>query len=516
MQTDHFPAGAGPRLTPDQPSTRTALLVLLLVYVVLWPLVATLSHHSPPLDMVEGFVWSLHPQAGYYKHPPLPAWVISASIFLAGKHMLALMVLGPLCIVAALVSLWWLTRQFLDERQAVVALFLTATQFYFNVLIPEFNHNVIQIPLWALSITLFWMATRRGQMIWFFLLGLSLGVCALAKYSAALLYLFMMIWPLLDSDSRRHLSVGKVGLCVVTTVMVTAPHLIWLLNHDFQPLHYAQGRMSEHLSLSGRFIEVVSFLAAQLGILSVMLLLTAWLMYRHRATQAPVISTSRQGLSSFASPAVVLCAASLVPLLLSLAVPLIGGRPLRDMWAMMMFTPIGVALVCWRPVMFEMLGQRRWLVAWVMFQGLLMAAYAGNVYYKTQLRPSLSRPNFPGPELARLIENDWQQKTGVPLRYVVGSTWAAGNVAFFGRSTPDVLINGDYGISPWVSPERLQACGYVLLWAPEKSGREPGPWLRDMNPGLPEAETELRLPSQPAINLTVRWVVVPPAGRCDD
>ena len=516
MQTDYLPAGAGARLIPGHPAVRTALLVMLLVYLVLWPLVATLSHHSPPLDMVEGFVWSLHPQAGYYKHPPLPAWVISASIALAGKQSLALLALGPLCIVAALVVLWWLARQFLDERQAIVALFLTTTQFYFNVLIPEFNHNVIQIPLWALSITLFWMATRRGQLIWFFLLGVSLGVCALAKYSAALLYLFLMIWPLLDIDSRRHLRIGKVMLCVVTAAMVAAPHLIWLLNHDFQPLHYAQERMSEHLSPAGRVSEVMSFLAAQLGILAVMLLLTAWLMHRYRATQASVVSAPRQGVLSFSSPAVFLCAASLIPLLLSCSVPLLGGRPLRDMWAMMMFTPIGVALVCWRPAMFEVLCQRRWLVAWLMLQGLLMAVYAGNVYYKTQVRPSLSRANFPGPELAHLIENDWQKKTGAPLRYVVGSTWAAGNVAFFGKSTPDVLINGDYGVSPWVSPERLQACGYVLLWAPEKPGREPGPWMHDMNPGLPEAQTELSLPSQPAVRLTVRWVVVSPAGRCDD
>lgn len=488
---------------------------MLLVYLVLWPLVATLSHHSPPLDMIEGFVWSLHPQAGYYKHPPLPPWVISASTSLAGKHMLALLVLGPVSIVLALLALWWLARQFLDERLAVVALFLSTTQFYFNVLIPEFNHNVIQIPLWALSITLFWVATRRGQLIWFFLLGVSLGFCALAKYSAALLYLFMMTWSLLDIDTRRHLSVGKVLLCAATAAMVAAPHLTWLLQHDFQPFHYAQERMSEQLSLAGRFGEAVSFLAAQLGILAVMLLLTAWLMRRHRSTEAPLAPAAGLRSATSVSPAIFLFAASLIPLLLSLGVPLIGGRPLRDMWAMMMFTPMAVALVCWRPLLFAVLYQRRWLFAWLVFQAVLMATYAGNVYYKTQVRPGLSRANFPGPELAQLIENDWQQKTGVPLHYVVGSTWAAGNVAFFSKATPDVLINGDYGISPWVSPERLQACGYVLLWAPEKSGREPGLWMREMNPGLPETETELSLASQPAIRLTVRWVVVLPAGRCD-
>lgn len=515
MHTDTSARGAPARLIPDDPSTRAALLLLLLVYAVLWPLVALLSHHSPPLDMIEGFVWSLHPQAGYYKHPPLPAWIIAASVALFGKQSLALLVLGPLSIVAALVALWWLARQFLDERMSAVALFLATTQFYFNVLIPEFNHNVIQIPLWALSIALFWMATQRGERVWFVALGASLGLCLLAKYSAVLLYLFMMLWLLLDAASRRHLSPGNAALCIVTAAAVAAPNLIWLVSHDFQSLQYAQDRMSERLSVAGRFLEIGSFLAAQLGILIVMLALTAGLMLKARATRVPGGQATPHDPLRSSSPVVFLFAASMLPLLASLAVPLIGARPLRDMWAMMMFTPLALALVCWRPALFAALSRRRWLFAWLLLQGLMLAAYAGNVFYKTHVRHTLSRANFPGHEIAQLIETDWQQKTGSPLRYVVGSTWAAGNVAFHATSTPDVLINGDYRISPWVDPAKLQGCGYVLLWAPEKSAREPGPWMRSMNPGLPEEEAEVSHPAQPAIRVVVRWVVVPPAGRCD-
>ncbi len=515
MRTGTFSFRASARLIPDDPSIRAALFVLLLVYAVLWPAVAVLSHHSPPLDMIEGFVWSLHPQAGYYKHPPLPAWIIAASVAMVGKQPLALLMLGPLSILAALIALWWLARQFLDERLALVALLLTTTQFYFNVLIPEFNHNVIQIPLWALSITLFWMATRRGQLIWFFALGISLGLCALAKYSAALLYLFMLVWLWLDAESRRALSTGKVMLCMATAAAVAAPHLIWLVRHDFQPLHYAQERMSEHLSVAGRLGEMSTFIAAQLGILVVMLILTAWLMYRNRVAGATAEPISLHDPQASRSPAAFLFAASLLPLLASLAVPLIGGRPLRDMWAMMMFTTMGLALVCWRPAMFAALCQRRWWLGWLLLQGLLLTAYAGNVFYKTQVKPGLSRANFPGPELARLIEADWQQKTGAPLRYVVGTTWAAGNVAFYATSTPDVLINGDYRISPWADAGQLRDCGYVLLWAPEKPAREPGPWMSQINPGLPEAVAEVSHPAQPAIRVPVRWVIVPPTSRCD-
>jgi hypothetical protein len=298
---------------------------------------------------------------------------------------------------------------------------------------------------------------------------------------------------------------------VAVAAVVAAPNLIWLVTHDFQPLHYAQERMSEQLSVAGRFAEIASFLAAQLGILLVMLLLTIWL--ARRPTHD--VSMNRQKFSVQASPVVFLFAATAIPLLGSLAVPLIGARPLRDMWAMMMFTPLALGLVCWRPAMFASLYQRRWLAAWMVLQGLLLAVYAGNVFYKTEVRHSLTRANFPGPELARLIEADWQQKTGAPLRYVVGSTWAAGNVAFYANSTPDVLINGDYLISPWIKPERLNECGYVLLWAPEKSAREPGAWMVRMNPGLPEAVAEVSHPDQPAIRISVRWVIVPPAGRCD-
>lgn len=481
------------------------MLVMVLVYLVLWPLVATLAHHSPPLDMIEGFVWSLHPQAGYYKHPPLPAWVIAASTALLGKQMFALLILGPLCILAAMAALWWLARQFLDERLSVVALFLTSTQFYFNLLIPEFNHNVIQIPLWAASLALFWAATRSGRLLLFIALGVLLGLCTQAKYSAALLYLFMLSWLALDAESRRQLTVVRVAACVAAALAVAAPNLIWLVQHDFQSLNYVQERLGERLSIAGRLGAVAEFLVAQLGI-NLLMLVIAWRMLRPEVA----VNDSRPPQASR-----FLLSAVLLPVVASLAVPLIGGRPLRDMWGMMMFTTLALALVCWRPEAFRRLYARRWLLAWIIFQGAALLIYAGNVVLKTQVTHSLSRANFPGPELAALIENDWREKTNnAPFRTVVGSTWAAGNVAFFARATPDVLINGDFGISPWVDPQQLKACGYVLVWAPEKAGRETGPWMAAMNPGLPENSAIIRHSGQPKISLPVQWVVVPPTADC--
>jgi len=411
------------------------------------------------------------------------------------------MLLGPLSIVIAMFALWWLARQFLDERLSVVAIFLTSTQLYFNLLVPEFNHNVIQIPLWALSIALFWAATRKGDSFLFAFLGFALGLCLLAKYSAVLLYAFIVGWLIVDRKSREHLTFFKVVICIFTALAVASPNLFWLVQHDFQSLNYIQERMGDKLSIIDRFKTMVEFLLAQLGVTSP-LLIFAWL------AQKNFVSDSKPKLSSSAG---YLLAAALVPLLISTAVPLIGGHPLRDMWAMMMFTSLGIGLVCLWPLAFERFFTGRWLLLWMVFQGLAVSIYAANIVIKTHVTESLSRANYPGPEIARLVEQNWLEKTqNAPLRYVIGSTWVAGNVAFFSKFTPTVMINGDKRISPWVDSDRLKACGYVLIWAPDKAGREMGRWMNDMNPGYATSQADVHLEANQKLFIPVTWVVVPP------
>src|ERR1039457_2004244 len=202
-------------ILPNDPSVRRALWFLGLFYLIAWVALPIAVHDAPSLDIIEGFSWGNAWEAGYYKHPPLSPWLTAAFTHLFGKNLFAVFILSPLALIGAFVALWVLSRQFFDERTSTVGLYLVSTQLYFSLLIPEFNHNVMQIPLWAAAFALFWIAVTQGKTWHFALLGVILGLCALAKYSAAILYARLIVFALLHPQARQRLSLRSVALCAL-------------------------------------------------------------------------------------------------------------------------------------------------------------------------------------------------------------------------------------------------------------------------------------------------------------
>jgi len=59
-------------------------LLVALVLAWAWPMVAL--DVTPPWDNVEELFWSGSLQWGYYKHPPLPSWLLSLPLALFGRQ----------------------------------------------------------------------------------------------------------------------------------------------------------------------------------------------------------------------------------------------------------------------------------------------------------------------------------------------------------------------------------------------------------------------------------------------
>jgi 4-amino-4-deoxy-L-arabinose transferase-like glycosyltransferase len=125
---------------------------LMVFQMLFWTLVPMLAHHAPPLDATEMYSWSLSFQWGFYKHPPMPAWIVSIVQMLVGKNMLSLFLCASMAISASYYCVAWLANRFLSEKEAIVAVFLYALTIYCNLWSTDFNHNQIQMPFWALSL----------------------------------------------------------------------------------------------------------------------------------------------------------------------------------------------------------------------------------------------------------------------------------------------------------------------------------------------------------------------------
>ncbi len=216
-----------------------ALLALMLAQLTIWLVFPLLGHQSPPLDAIEMHTWAALPQMGYFKHPPLPAWVVWASEAVLGRQPLALFLPSALSVALCTLALWPLSLRLLGARRAVLAAFLQSTLLYASLYAPDYNHNVAQMPFWALTVTCAYFALADGAGRWWFATGLALGVTALAKYSALFLALALLLLLVVEPAARRHLSPGRMALAALGTLLVFGPHLAWLVMHDFASRNWA-------------------------------------------------------------------------------------------------------------------------------------------------------------------------------------------------------------------------------------------------------------------------------------
>ena len=56
-----------------------SLAALLLAVTGAWVLLSAWLWRTPPIDNVEQLVWRGAVEWGYYKHPPLPTWLLAAA-----------------------------------------------------------------------------------------------------------------------------------------------------------------------------------------------------------------------------------------------------------------------------------------------------------------------------------------------------------------------------------------------------------------------------------------------------
>ena len=112
--------------------------------------------------------------------------------------------LAQLVVISAFALVWWTARPLVGELGALVAILIIDGLHYFHYTAPKFNHDVIQLPLWALAGCSFHAAIKRGHMLHWLLLGLAIGLAVWAKYFVVVLALPLALFLVFDREARRH------------------------------------------------------------------------------------------------------------------------------------------------------------------------------------------------------------------------------------------------------------------------------------------------------------------------
>ena len=471
------------------------LLALCTAQLLLWTIAPALTHDAMPLDMVEMYVWGREWVVATFKHPNLPGLLLEAARSVTGSTVWTGFAVSQLCVIVAYVAVFLLGRDLLGARKALAGTLLLTGIYYYSWTTPEMNHNVAQIPLWALVILFLWRAVERGAIGWWLGLGVLGGLALWAKYFAAVLLLICLAWLFADSKARAQLRRPGPWLALVAFAAVAAPQALFLVESDFLPLRYAQARSS------GSAGGWIGFLPAQLAghLMMMIMLAVAGLFGRGAFGGTDAAETRvRRFLIVFGAG----------PLVLTVVLAAITGTGLKDMWGTPMFNLSGLLAVALLPGRFGERSLRRIAVFAASLLVIVPAAYAAHVQFAGDYRDRPKRGNWPQEEIATRLLEAYRDATGAYPEIVAGPIWEAGLVATGTAHAPSVLIDGDPVKSHWIPAADARQAAMLVVWS---SNRAPPQALSDRIAGSVTGEAQFRWsgdPRDPAIGLS--YAILPP------
>jgi 4-amino-4-deoxy-L-arabinose transferase-like glycosyltransferase len=475
-----------------------AFLVFAAAHAAIWTILPAALYANLPLDLIEALTYGREWQLGYDKLPPLPWWLVEIA-WRTFHSDFPYYVLGQISVLTAFAAVWALMLRLASPAAAAASVLIIDGLHFFNFTAPKFNHDVVQLPFWALAGLAFHGALRKGGLGHWALLGIALGCAFWAKYFVVVLVLPLALFMLIDPQARRHLATPGPYAAAAIGLAIVAPHLVWLFQNDWLPLYYVEARAKAGGWL-GHLTHPSLFAAAQLFWLTPALVIALPLLRRHPehdATSAGDLDRRVLALLAFGPAATLLAASAL------------SGRELVTMWGYPLWLFIGPFIVVSvsapvdRPALARLAG--RWGIVTALYALAFAVEYAVLPQFDHRYRAVL----FPGDRLAAEITARYHAQTGTPLRYVVGAMWLGGNVGHYSADQPRTLIDGDPRRAPWIAPGDLAASGGVVVWMAGDFHAVPPALARAARNAA--VQPPLTLPMRHGNGeVTVGWGIIPP------
>jgi dolichyl-phosphate-mannose-protein mannosyltransferase len=476
-----------------------AFAVFAALHAAVWTALPGILYKNLPLDLIEALTYGREWQFGYDKLPPLPWWVVEV-VYRVFRSDIAYYALSEVVILVTFALVFATARPLVGAVGALAAVLIIDGLHYFNYTAPKFNHDVIQLPFWALAGLAFHASLRHRRIADWLLLGFALGLALWAKYFFVVLAVPLALFLLIDRDARRALATPGPWVTVVVALVVMAPHLVWLVRNDFLPFAYASARAAQSHGALDHVVHPLLFAGSQVLALIPALAIAAPLSWPEPAT-----STSK--VDAFDRRIVTLLAFGPAATLIALSA--VTGRGLVAMWGYPLWLFLGLWIVMTVGSAIDGRRLARVVAVWaIVFVGLA-AAFIADYTVLPKIDHRYRAAFFPGDRLAMEIDQRFRAATGAPLAYVVASMWVGGNVAHYSADRPRVLIDGSPARAPWIDLADLRARGAAVVWMVGDRTSVP-PEYRAVAPDA-QVGAPFTLPARNGIGeVEVGWAILPP------
>jgi 4-amino-4-deoxy-L-arabinose transferase-like glycosyltransferase len=473
------------------------------LHAAVWTLLPTLLYPNLPLDLIEALMYGREWQLGYDKLPPLPWWLVEIAHQAIG-HDFAYYLLAEIVVIAAFALVFAASRPLTGGVGALIAVLILDGLHYVNFTAVKFNHDVVQLPFWALAGFALHRGLRGGRIADWLLLGLAVGMALWAKYFVVVLVAPMIVFMLVDRRARQALKTPGPWIAVAVALVVAAPHLVWLVKTDFLPFAYAEHRAMPSRGWYDHLWHPLRFAVGQLFFLLPALAIAAPLFIPRRGAGE---RDAKPSADAFDYRIVTWLAFG--PLATVLLMSAVSGRGTIAMWGYPIWLFLGTWMVLTARPALEGWRLRRMLTTWAIVFSCLAVAFVVNYDLRSRFGHRYIAVFFPGGRLGAEIGERFRAATGQPLHYVIGSMWLGGNIAHYAPSHPRVLVDGEPQRAPWIDLSDMRRKGAAVVW----TGGDPNRLPAQYRAIAPQAAVQppLQLPNRFGNRTaTFGWAVVRP------
>ncbi len=394
--------------------------LFLFSHILIWVLVPSFSNINLPLDTIEALAWGSNLDWGFNKHPPFSAFAVEIIYYIFGNQDWAYYFLSQIFIIVAFIFIFKFAKEFFKNSYlAFLSILLLEGIFYYNYTSPEFNVNVSQLPFWALSIFFTFKCIKNDRSIDYVFLGLFMGLGLLSKY----LFLFLIAginFLFIYLVANKKIKTFNFLIIFPSILIIVFPHYIWLSENNFVTFSYGIQRTGGIGSFADHIIFPITFLFKQLGILSPFFLLFFFLLDKRKIKKIKIDSNLIFLIFTF-----------LIPIILMLLTSLIMGAKIRTMWMTPFYLLAGVTLIeIFKKNIIKNITRK------FFFLFLFLFFISPISYFTVSITNDFKRTDYPGNEIARLVQNRWDDNFTNEIKFVVGDEWFAGNLSYHLKSRP--------------------------------------------------------------------------------
>ena len=481
---------------------RAAFGGFLALHFAVWTALPALFYANLPLDLIEALTYGREWQIGYDKLPPLPWWLVEIMHRLVGADA-AYYALAQAAVVIAFALVFATARPLVGAVGALVAVLIIDGMHYFQYTAVKFNHDVMQLPFWALAGYAFHAALKRGRLSHWCLLGIAFGGALWAKYFVVMLAAPYALFMFFDPQARRTLATPGPWLALAVALLIAAPHVFWLFQTDFLPFAYVSHRAAPSHGWFDHLRHPAVFAASQVFFALPALFIAAALFWpRSKATPLPLVGRGggwgsggdsqasmgaisppspppQGGRENFASDAFdrrIVTLMTFGPALATIALTAVSGRGAVAMWGYPLWLFIGLWLVLMAPAALDTMRLTKIVAAWAVVFAIFVVIFTANYSVLPYIDHRYRAVFFPGDKLGETLTERFHAATGAKLRYVVGSMWDGGNLAHYSPDQPQVLIDGEPHRAPWIDLADLRRQGAVVVWTQGDTATLPAPF----------------------------------------